>query len=429
MSVVPDEILVATGKQIIKQEDLDLDSKTRTSLFPWRGQFSPQLVEVLLNAYAHTDSVILDPFAGSGTTLFESARKKLACYAAEINPSAVEMANTAHFTNLSSLQRSEKLQQAQEIFKERFGDIQSLLYLESENKVTSSNIELSLTTCVESVAEDSFLRNVFVNTLIRYRNQKKKGVEALLRSFQEHCRLIEQLPYNDKPCQLFHTDARKLPLPDACVDLVITSPPYINVFNYHQNNRPAMELLGWNLLTVAKSEIGSNRKNRQNRFLTVVQYALDIHDVLEELHRVLKSSGMIVMIVGKESSVRGVSFKNGKLVAALATSSSKFYLENLQERKFKNKFGELIYEDILYLKPLSIYRASSSDIARSIAVQTLLEAIGYAKDFQVRSEIIDAKKRAVSVKKSPLFELRSNQVSSMFPMPRTKKIHPDYIID
>ncbi|GBE91183.1 site-specific DNA methyltransferase [Nostoc cycadae WK-1] len=184
MSVVPDEILVATGKQIIKQEDLDLDSKTRTSFFSWRGQFSPQLVEVLLNAYAHTDSVILDPFAGSGTTLFESARKKLACYAAEINPSAVEMANTAHFTNLSSLQRSEKLQQAQEIFKERFGDIQSLLYLESENKVTSSNIELSLTTCVGSVAEDSFLRNVFVNTLIRYRNQKKKGAEALLREYQ-----------------------------------------------------------------------------------------------------------------------------------------------------------------------------------------------------------------------------------------------------
>ena len=73
-------------KQTIKQEYLDLDGKTRKSLFSWRGQFSPQLVEVLLGTYARTDSMILDPFAGSRTTLFESARKKLTCYAAEINP-------------------------------------------------------------------------------------------------------------------------------------------------------------------------------------------------------------------------------------------------------------------------------------------------------------------------------------------------------
>jgi hypothetical protein len=183
--------------------------------------------------------------------------------------------------------------------------------------------------------------------------------------------------------------------------MVITSPPYINVFNYHQNNRPVMEMLGWDLLNIAKSEIGSNRKNRQNRFLTVIQYALDIHDVLEELHRLLKPSGMAIIIVGRESSIRGVRFKNGKLVTALATNSSRFLLQNLQERKFKNKFGELIYEDILYLTPLPIHRLTSSDMARSIAVETLLEATELIKDPQVRNEIIAAKQRAIDVNKSP----------------------------
>jgi hypothetical protein len=155
------------------------------------------------------------------------------------------------------------------------------------------------------------------------------------------------------------------------------------------------------LLNIAKSEIGSNRKNRQNRFLTVIQYALDIHDVLEELHRLLKPSGMAIIIVGRESSIRGVRFKNGKLVTALATNSSRFLLQNLQERKFKNKFGELIYEDILYLTPLPIHRLTSSDMARSIAVETLLEATELIKDPQVRNEIIAAKERAIDVNKSP----------------------------
>src|SRR6266404_8861194 len=92
------------GKSI-PQESLDLANKLRTSIFPWRGQFSPELVELFLDRYSQDTSVILDPFAGSGTTLFEAARKGLTCYAAEINPSAFEMARTAHFVNLPLTER------------------------------------------------------------------------------------------------------------------------------------------------------------------------------------------------------------------------------------------------------------------------------------------------------------------------------------
>ncbi len=56
------------------------------------------------------------------------------------------------------------------------------------------------------------------------------------------------------------------------IDFVITSPPYINVFNYHQNYRQSAEILGWDLLKIAKSEIGSNRANRGNRFYTIIQF-------------------------------------------------------------------------------------------------------------------------------------------------------------
>ena len=62
-------------RKSIPQESLDLANKFRTSLFPWRGQFSPELVELFLRKYSQDTSVILDPFVGSGTTLFEAARR------------------------------------------------------------------------------------------------------------------------------------------------------------------------------------------------------------------------------------------------------------------------------------------------------------------------------------------------------------------
>ncbi|GAA6616259.1 DNA methyltransferase [Scytonema sp. NUACC26] len=63
----------------IPQESLDIVEKTRANLFTWRGQFSPQLIEVILNSYCLSNSVILDPFAGSGTVLLEAGT--LACEA------------------------------------------------------------------------------------------------------------------------------------------------------------------------------------------------------------------------------------------------------------------------------------------------------------------------------------------------------------
>lgn len=69
-----------------------------------------------------------------------------------------------------------------------------------------------------------------------------------------------------------------------------------------------MEKLGWFPLNAAKSEIGANRKFRQNRFLTVIQYAQDLGQTLDELARVMKPEAIGVMVVGRESKVLGKSF-------------------------------------------------------------------------------------------------------------------------
>jgi DNA modification methylase len=393
----------------IPQEKLDICQKSRTSLFPWRGQFSPELVEILLERYSNKSSVILDPFVGSGTILFESARKGLTCYGCEINPAAIVMAKTAEFVNVKLGDRQKIAQTAEAIADECLLPFKWDLFSYQLQQESGINLQTNqsesevLAKIIDRARKEPKLHNLILNALIRYFSYRSpKAVTEFLRALREHNEIIKTLPYSQNQCRVFHTDARAIPLPDGTVDLVITSPPYINVFNYHQNNRPAMEFVGWNLLDIAKSEIGSNRKNRQNRFLTVVQYAVDMLDVLKEMRRIISPNGRIIVTIGRQSKIRGLRIENAKLVQAIALGGAGFVLKNIQERKFKNKFGEVIYEDILHLAPDSMNIPAGDDLARLVAAWILQEVAQFA-DGQVLHEVLAAKKRAFYVKRSPIF--------------------------
>jgi DNA modification methylase len=397
---------ISYDKESIAQESLNLANKFRAGLFPWRGQFSPELIEIFLDKYSQDTSIVLDPFVGSGTTLFEALRKGLTCYGAEINPSAIEMSRTAQLANLSLTDRKAVIREAialtEKLFRPSTWDLFSYQEEYSPQRVRVADDEL-LKALVQETKNDALIQNFITNALIRYMNYcSPRARKDFFRALQEHARIVESIPYSDKACKVFHSDARSIPLADKSVDLIITSPPYINVFNYHQNNRPAMELIGWDLLDIAKSEIGSNRKHRQNRFLTVIQYALDMLDVLQEMYRLLRPHGRAIIVVGRESHIRGASFRNGLLVAVLAIGGAKFQLETRQERMFVNKFGETIYEDILHLVPGSDPIITGDTLARSVAIWSLDQAYKNVEP-QVGLEILEAKKRAATVRRSPLF--------------------------
>ncbi len=164
-----------------------------------------------------------------------------------------------------------------------------------------------------------------------------------------------------------------------------------------------MELIGWDLLRVAKSEIGSNRKHRGNRFLTVVQYALDMLQSLREMRRLVRPNGRIIIVVGRESNMRGIPFHNYQILAALAVGGAGLRLALRQERKFLNRFGETIYEDLLHFVPDETAQAESNDFARQLAIYFLEEGIRHATG-EVREDVLSAIHNAPLVQSSPLFE-------------------------
>ena len=186
----------------------------------------------------------------------------------------------------------------------------------------------------------------------------------------------------------------------AEAELIVTSPPYINVFNYHQNHRAILELLGFDLLHVAASEMGSNRKNRGNRFRTVIQYALDMEAALGSFALSLKARGQLILVVGRESNVRGISIANSRLVADIATRLAGFHQEGSFERCFTNRFGVAIYEDVLLFRRIN--GQTTPGAARSIA-RALLEELVEDASGEVQDDIRDAIANSEVIEPSPLF--------------------------
>lgn len=336
----------------IPQADLDI-VKSRSNPLRWNGQFSPQLVQVLLNTYATPGSFLFDPFLGSGTVLLEAGLAGLSASGTEINPAAVTLARTYRFINVPVELRRFHLKEISQLLQREF--LQALpLFQDPGQKPDRQDPEAIKSRLVELLlAVEERLQIQLLETLIALLDfyQPNLSADKVFTVWKKLTRLVLELPFSQQPIKVFHVDARKTPLPDSSVDLVLTSPPYINVFNYHQQYRASMEALSWNLLRVAKSEIGSNRKHRGNRFLTVVQFCLDIAQTFNEMVRVCRSDGRLIFVVGRESMVRGTRFFNGEIVAEVAHRAMGFDLILRQERVFLNRFGQSIFEDILHFSP------------------------------------------------------------------------------
>src|SRR5688572_30319122 len=79
---------------------LNIESKERSNIYPWNGQFSPQFVEAILTHYTRPGMKVHDPFCGSGTVLCEAGRLNLSASGSEVNPAAFLLARTYSLMNV-----------------------------------------------------------------------------------------------------------------------------------------------------------------------------------------------------------------------------------------------------------------------------------------------------------------------------------------
>jgi 16S rRNA G966 N2-methylase RsmD len=384
------------------QDLLDVSNKSRTSILPWRGQFSPQFIEYLIQSNVSAGSFIVDPFCGSGTVLYESASCGSSAYGADINPAAVCL---SQFSEVCALSKQERL-----VTIEHIRTLLRRLALSIDPTPGSVlSVDQAAKHLLNSKLVGPDLSAAHAALLLAFGNQPMTVASKLLRTARTIESAIWNAPTASGSLRSDLADARDLDLESSSVDYILTSPPYINVFNYHQNYRSIIEALGHTPLPIARAEIGANRKFRQNRYMTVVQYCIDMSLFFEEAHRLLRENAKMTIVLGRESNVRGVAFKNGEIIAAIAADGHGWSIESWYERKFLNRFGETIYEDVISLYPPSPRPKATETVGRSVGAEALRSALAYAPRERA-SEIDEAIEKAKDIECSP-YVLKENKVT------------------
>lgn len=381
------------------QHFLDIVEKERTSALPWRGQFSPQLIEYLLAKHCKEGDYIFDPFCGSGTVLREAARGGFNSLGMDVNPAAICLAKVSELLGVEPECRQLLVDCARKFCRNlqliSSGD-QGIIFVEQAVRVLF-DAELNEK---ERILLEGSLLFLFSNGNSVSGAKLSKGIGRYLNVvfdfYAPKCLISARLG-----------DARSVDIPPNTFDYLVTSPPYINVFNYHQNYRPVIEALGHEPLSAARSEIGANRKFRQNRYMTVVQYCMDMAQFFIEASRVLKEQAKITIVLGRESNVRSVSFKNGELISAVACQGMGYDLIEWNERKFTNRFGESIFEDVLTMTPQKFSLDKAVEIGRAVGAQALKNALKYCPA-ERREEISEAICSANKILPSPVIRDAAN---------------------
>ena len=391
---------------------LNVETRTRTSYFPWRGQFSPQFAEVILERYGIPGTSVLDPFCGVGTVLMEACRLGLTGKGIELNPAAYILARVYTLIALRPLERERLLnsvenhdlkQLSQELnsfvsFDKKGGRPQEI---HEDQKNIKKIIEKSST-------KKRIILEAFVILLDLF---KTINTGRIIKVWVRLKRIIMSLPYSGNKIDVVHGDGR---YPSGRFDLVFTSPPYINVYNYHEQYRLSAEVLGWDILRVAASEIGSNRKYRGNRFLMVIEYCLDMVMMLASLWNCTSEDARLVFVMGRESKVRGLAFFNACILADLAHTVG-YGLILRQERMYGNRFRQKIYENILHFNkkdknPHNL--ACLQNKARRVAAAHLLDNLDNVKSKEVSMDLMKALERIDEIKPSPPYGHLNGDVSN-----------------
>ena len=338
---------------------------------------APELVWDELPSHSKRRLRVLDPMAGSGTTLVTARlrgheaigydRDPLAVLIARtwltsFRPDNVEMSAAKVLRRARTRARAMKIAAAYPCGADDETRAFVRYWFDGTNRV-------QLTALSETISRlhDPSLRDLMWCAFSRLIITKKKGVslamdvshsrphrsyeKAPIRAFDHFESSVKQLiklaPFlgSDSSCpvsSMDFADARDLPIEDGSVDVVITSPPYLNAIDYIRGHKFSLIWMGYSLeklrsvrATNVGTEISSEQEARDpatERILGMMcppsglskrhagmlrRYVRDMRAVLSEAKRVLRSGGKAVLVIGN-SNVRETFVQNSKCIEGLS---------------------------------------------------------------------------------------------------------------
>jgi len=331
---------------------------------PYPAKFIPQIPHHLIKILSQKKDLVLDPFCGCGTTLVEASllgrnsigvdvnpvasliskvkatsispevmdrfsSQLLACISSEINASYGQLSvDDFSINQLKSVEmgRSQKVDYSIPSFRNRdYWFQQNVL---RELSIIKGNIEK-----IEHVDFKDFLLACLSSIIVRVSNQdsdtryarREKNIKqyATFSIFKNKLQsMIDKMKEfatkrQDVSVKVFCHDSRHLEfLDEDSVDLVVTSPPYLNAWDYHLYHRFRLFWLGMDPIELKKEEIGAHLKHSYNT-QSIQRYSNDMKLCMNEMYRVLRNNKYVCIVIG-DSIVKGEVVMTHKILVDLA---------------------------------------------------------------------------------------------------------------
>ncbi|WP_313120320.1 DNA methyltransferase [Proteiniclasticum ruminis] len=383
--------------------------------FKYPCRFIPEIPRWAIKKYlGNNKGVIFDPFAGSGTTLLEGIINKHDSYGTEIDSIAklIIKVKTTALTNDQIIYMNTVFKDI--IYKVSTADIPVVLpeinnldhWFSEENKTYLGKIKYLVDKVDDNDVRD-FLNLCFVSIIKKvsyaddvspkpYVSSKviktpPNALEEYIQVFNRYFNAIKDFSKLEigNQAKLVEEDALNIKI-NFKVDLAITSPPYINAFDYARTLRlenlwmgdlsekdireKKKDYVGTESLSTIEEEkdleilTESNLLNEyyskiypidRKRALVVKRFFSDMKKNLEEVKRILVVGGHYVIVIGN-STIRKVEIESWKVIEDIANNlgfKSELHFDYVIQNPYiriprRNRGGIISFDHVLVLKKI-----------------------------------------------------------------------------
>jgi DNA modification methylase len=301
----------------------ELPERERTKhvhrLHPYLGKFVPQLVEALLRRYVRAGGRVLDPFAGSGTTLVQALESgydavgvdvaAFNCLLMRVKTARYDAFHLEKEVRDVDSRRGRSRRRPRGYLAEWYSPRAAAELLHFEGLLDEYEHADVLRVVLARAARSARLTTHFDLEFPRLPQREsywchkhrrtcrpveeaEKFLGRYLIDTLDRLKSFQRVRARGRAAEILYGDARNVPL-DGHYDAVLTSPPYPGLIDYHEQHRYAYELLG--LDDRRERELGAAARGTGRA--AIEEYSVGISEVLRRCVGSLAPGAPVVIVV------------------------------------------------------------------------------------------------------------------------------------
>jgi site-specific DNA-methyltransferase (cytosine-N4-specific) len=352
---------------------------------PYPARFIPQIPLTFIKLFTREGETVLDPMCGCGTTLVEAFLNNRNAIGNDLNPLAalitkvkitlIDESKFKYFNGKLALMKR-YLDLDYKDVEEKINNLPNRKLSRIFNRVVISKLESIRETLLEIKEEghnDLFdFGRVALSATIWSLVENGNGIEVddlflkKVKYMQNEMIKMSKIIKNIPKVRVICGDARKLEVETNSIDLIVTSPPYVNALDYYRLHMYNMLWLGMDFDLFRKHEIGGHSHFIMNRFRLLSEYLGDMLRSMIEMNRVLKKDKLCVIVVGN-SSLEYELIESYKFFAEMGEKIGfkpiKTFFRNIDKSKKYTSadIGKIDNEYILIMQKVDDINISSDD--------------------------------------------------------------------